>query len=170
MTATDRQLPSMRLATIDDAAAIHAGLLLIADHLGTGHAVTSTVEDLRRHGFGPVPAFTVLIAESDGIFAGMCLFFNSFSTWRGQPGAYIQDLVVASAFRGSGLAEHLLRETARHVRRQGGGYLRLSVDAENLTAQRFYDRVGLVARPDEQIHAIYGEAFERLAGQEESGV
>lgn len=161
---------AIRLATIEDAGTIHAGLLLIGDHLGARHKVVSTPEDLARHGFGQRPAFTVLIAETGGVFSGLCLFFDSFSTWRGVPGAYIQDIVVDPAFRGTGVGEALLRATAAHVRAAGGRYLRLSVDAENPSAQRFYERQGLAPSGGERIHAAYGEAFERLAGQHESGV
>ncbi|WP_438754411.1 GNAT family N-acetyltransferase [Pararhizobium sp. O133] len=226
---------AIRLAGEEDAEIIHAGLLMIARHLKAEGKVTSTVEDIRRHGFGARPAFEVLIAEAglaaplvaeakdpsptpshkgeglnpairsshktdrllsviDGhrdrrqvnpsplwegvgegasassVFAGMCLFFPSFSTWRGQKGAYIQDIVVDERFRGSGVGVALVRRTAAHVRAQGGTYLRLSVDAENVSAQHFYERLGLSWSRDERIHAAYGDAFQLLAGLHESGV
>lgn len=170
MVTANRNALLIRKATASDAETILAGIRMIGDHLGTPHKISATAEDFRRHGFGPSPAFEVLIAEMDGTFAGLCLYFASFSTWRGKPGAYIQDLVVDTAFRGTGVAEALLRQTARHVRDKGGVYLRLSVDAENLTARRFYERVGLLHQPEEHIHAIYGDAFDALAGLDESGV
>jgi ribosomal protein S18 acetylase RimI-like enzyme len=157
----------IRRAVADDAEAIHAGLMRIARHLKATGKVTSTPDDLRRHGFGPHPAFHVLIAEIDGAFAGMCLWFDSFSTWRGRPGAYIQDIVVDQAFRGHGIGEALLRKTAKTVSEAGGAYLRLSVDARNISAQRFYQKMGLDWMIEERIHAIYGQAFEALAASEE---
>lgn len=160
----------IRLAHADDAGAIHAGLLMIAAHLGSEGKVTSTVEDIRRHGFGGQPAFTVLIAEIDSDFAGMVLFFDSFSTWRGQRGAYVQDIVVDQRFRGHGIGVALLRAAAAHVRDAGGAYLRLSVDAANVQAQKFYTRLGLEWSQEERLHAAYGESFQALAGQHESGV
>ncbi|MBP1860611.1 GNAT family N-acetyltransferase [Rhizobium herbae] len=161
---------NIRLATSKDAQLIHAGLLTIARHLGSEGKVTSTPEDLRKHGFGAQPAFAVLIAEIGGGFAGMCLFFPSFSTWRGQKGAYVQDIVVEEQFRGAGVGVALLRRTAAHVRAEGGTYLRLSVDAKNVSAQHFYERMGLAWSEEERIHAAYGDAFEALAGLHESGV
>ncbi len=215
----------IRLATVEDASLIHAGLMKIAVHLGAEGKVTSTVEDIRRHGFGARPAFEVLIAEAkspsptpphkgeglnlgadpwnntDGVFpegdsrrgqrqvspsplwggvgegssalpvfAGMCLFFPSVSTWRGERGAYIQDIVVDERFRGSGVGIALIRHTATHVREQGGTYLRLSVDEKNVSAQHFYERLGLAWSREERIHAAYGDAFQVLAGLHESGV
>ena len=221
-----KQRFEIRLATAEDAGIIHTGLVMIARHLKAEGKVTSTIEDIRRHGFGSRPAFEVLIAEVDAtvggttplchfvtsppqggsleargipqpisplegempvraeggdvpmktcdgaskVFAGMCLFFPSFSTWRGQKGAYIQDIVVDERFRGFGVGVALVRHTAAHVRAEGGTYLRLSVDAENVSAQHFYERLGLSWSRDEHIHAAYGDAFQMLAGQHESGV
>ncbi|URK85900.1 GNAT family N-acetyltransferase (plasmid) [Rhizobium sp. RCAM05350] len=94
----------------------------------------------------------------------MCLFFPSFSTWRGCKGAYIQDIVVEERFRGAGIGVALLRHTAAHVRAEGGRYLRLSVEAKNVSAQHFYERMGLAWSEQERIHAAYGDAF-RSAGR-----
>lgn len=157
---------AIRRATAEDAEAIHAGLLRIARHLKATGKVTSTPEDLRRHGFGPNPAFHVLIAEVDGAFAGMCLWFASFSTWRGTPGGYVQDIVVDEAFRGLRIGERLLRRAAREIRTAGGTYLRLSVDAKNISAQRFYHKLGLDWSIEERIHAAYGDAFQTLATED----
>ena len=170
MADISNQPVAIRVATTEDVHLIHAGLLTIARHLDAEGKVTATPEDLREHGFGPQPAFTVLLAEIDGEFAGMCLFFPSFSTWRGQKGAYIQDIAVEERFRGAGIGVALLRHTAAHVRARGGTYLRLSVEAKNVSAQHFYQRMGLVWSEEERIHAAYGETFEALAGQHESGV
>ena len=73
-------------------------------------------------------------------------------------------------FRGAGIGVALLRHTAAHVRAEGGRYLRLSVEAKNVSAQHFYERMGLAWSEQERIHAAYGDAFEALAGQHESGV
>jgi ribosomal protein S18 acetylase RimI-like enzyme len=170
MVDVSNQPVGIRVATALDVHLIHASLLTIARHLDAEGKVTATPEDLREHGFGPQPAFTVLLAEIGGDFAGMCLFFPSFSTWRGCKGAYVQDIVVEERFRGAGIGVALLRHTAAHVRAGGGRYLRLSVEAKNVSAQHFYERMGLAWSKLERIYAAYGDAFEALAGQHESGV
>ena len=48
-------------------------------------AVTATEEGLLRHGFGPKPFYSCLIAEKDGEPAGFALFFYNYSTWLGRP-------------------------------------------------------------------------------------
>ncbi|MBN9054075.1 MAG: GNAT family N-acetyltransferase [Rhizobiales bacterium] len=157
----------IRPAAKDDAAAIHAALKALAAGMGAEGKFVSTVDDVRRHGFGAAAAFEVLIAEAGGAFSGLCLTFPSFSTWMGAPGIYVQDLFVADAFRGRRIGERLLQAAARRGRASGARYLRLSVDVENVRAQAFYERLGIRHSRDEQIHMIKGAAFDAFAGEGE---
>ncbi len=84
--------------------------------------VASRVEDIRDRGFGADPAFEALIAERDGAPVGLCLFFESFSTWDGRRGVYVQDIYVSEAARGLGLGRRLLAEAAAVSRARGGSY------------------------------------------------
>jgi ribosomal protein S18 acetylase RimI-like enzyme len=154
---------TIRLARVADAAAIHDAILALAEATGSAGKVTASVADIAAHGFGPSPAFEALIAEADGLLAGLCLTFPSFSTWRGERGLYVQDLYVAAPFRGKGLGERLLQAAARRGTAQGAGYMRLSVDVQNLRGQAFYRRLGIAHAGDEQIHMIKGAAFATLA-------
>lgn len=158
---------TIRTATVEDVDDIFSALVGIAETVDERHKLTSSPDDLRRFGFGDDPAFEVLIAEVGGQFAGCCLFFRSYSTWIGRPGAYVQDLYVADAFRGRRIGERLLRRLAKVVRQRAGRYIRLSVDTENVRAQAFYERCGLRQRRDEQIHAVRDGDFDRLADQDE---
>jgi ribosomal protein S18 acetylase RimI-like enzyme len=160
---TSRNPLRIRPATIDDAETIHFAILGIAEAVGEQHKMKSTPDDIRRFGFGPTPAFEALIAEVDGVFAGLCLFFPSFSTWQGRPGVYVQDLFVAKDFRGLGVGEKLLKRLAAVTRKRGGRYIRLSVDTANHRAQAFYQRLGLRLSDAEQIYAAYREDFDALA-------
>lgn len=153
---------AIRAAVPADAEAIHQAVLKLAAHVGALDKVKSAPEDFRRYGFGADPAFRCLIAEIGGAFAGICLFFRSFSTFTGGPGVYVQDLIVEEKFRGAGIGEALLREAARISRAEGGTYLRLAVDIDNPNAARFYQRLGLHHVDDDLIHAAYGAAFEAL--------
>ena len=161
--ASSRDQLVVRLATSDDAQTIYSALLGLGDFVGETHKITSTVEDIRRYGFGDRPCFRVLLAEAGGAFAGMCLFFPSFSTWKGRPGVYVQDLYVDAGFRGRGVGEMLVRAVTALARDEGAVYLRLSVDARNSSAQAFYDRLGIAWSEAEMIRAAYGDAFLALA-------
>ena len=158
----------IRPARPEDAEAIHAALLGIGETVGEVHKIRSTPDDIRRDGFGERPHFSTLIAEIDSEFAGMCLYFPIYSTWRGRPGAYVQDLFVAKAYRGMKVGERLLRHLARAIRDQGGAYIELAVDTGNLAAQRFYERVGIARQDDDQVHRIIGEAFFAFADEKDT--
>ena len=154
---------SIRFASVEDAEDIFSALVGIAETVKELHKLKSSVDDIRRFGFGETPAFEVLIAEIDGRFAGCCLYFPSFSTWIGRPGVYVQDFYVADEFRGKGIAERLLQRLASVTRKRGGCYIRLAVDTQNFRAQAFYARAGMKHSDTEQIHAAYDTAFDALA-------
>jgi ribosomal protein S18 acetylase RimI-like enzyme len=154
---------TIRPGRIEDAENIHAAMLGIAETIGEREKVVSTPNDIRRFGFGERPAFETLIAEVDGAHAGVCVFFPSFSTYRGEAGAYVQDLYVDLRFRGLGIGAKLLQRVAALVRARGGGYIRLSVDAKNTAAQSFYAGVGFRHAAHEQIYAAYDQAFSAMA-------
>lgn len=151
--------PVIRVATAEDAGTLHKAIVCLGQFVGASHKIESTPDDLRRHGFGPDAAFDALIAEIGGEFAGMCIYFKSFSTWLGRPGVYVQDIFVEERFRGAKIGESLLRRVVALTRKRGGVYLRLSVDAGNDSARAFYERIGIVRSYEEFIHAAYGANF-----------
>lgn len=113
-----------------------------------GDPVTvGSVESFLRHGFGVRPLFEAIIAEREGRALGMVLYYPDFSTHRGKPGVYIQDLFVDAACRGTGIGTSLLAKAL-----QAGAvgweaaYLTLGVSGDNLAAQRYYAALGFVPR------------------------
>ncbi len=152
----------LRVATIDDAETIHGMILAMATEMGSAAKVSSCADDFRRFGFTDSPSFHALIAERDGAAIGMCVYFFSFSTWRGTRGVYLQDIYIAKAERGGGLARRMIAETARQAGAQGAKYLRLSVDAQNTAARRFYEKIGLALSERERIYMAKDGAFEAL--------
>ena len=140
----------------------HAHALGDADRFG------STVEDVRRYGFGEDPAFNVLLAEQDNEVVGLVVFFYVFSTWRGRLGVYVQDIHVVEAVRASGTGRRLLAAAAAQGRADGCTHLRLSVATENGRARTFYERIGLDHQAHEVIYQAAGEDFDHLADRLES--
>ena len=60
------------------------------------------------------------------------------STAIGAPSAWVEDMVVAEAFRGQGLGQALLAAAGDWARSQGAGRLQLLADADNQPALDFY--------------------------------
>ena len=132
-----------RTAGAADAGVLRRFLQALADHDGGG-AVGSEAS-LRLHGFGPNPLFRAHLAERDGAPVGMVLFYPDYSTQRGEPGVYVQDIYVADDCRGMGLGRGLLAEAHKAAAAWGAGYMTLGVGPQNLGARRFY--AGLGFRP-----------------------
>ena len=154
--------PAIRLATASDVETIHKLLQHLADSTGLRQKFISRTEDFLKFGFCEEPKFEVLLAEQDDVVVGLSLFFYNFSSWRGELGVYIQDLVVDSDVRAAGIGRQLVRETARHADEQGATHLRLSVDRDNHKAMRFYEKIGLQESSDESIFAAYEGDFLNL--------
>lgn len=159
----------IRPGRVDDVETIHAAILKLGAHIGAPGEIISTADDLKTWGFGEKPAFSTLIAEIGGEFAGLCLHFPIFSTWMGRPGVYVQDLYVEDRFRGRKVGERLLRHVAAQCRKEGGVYLRLSVDTDNEGAKAFYERLGIAWSSYEQTQKIIGDAFLAFADAPETG-
>ena len=58
----------------------------------------------------------------------------------------------------------LIRRVASLTREEGGAYLRLAVDTDNIAAHAFYERLGIARYPADRIHAAYDDAFLALCG------
>jgi len=162
MKAQSQTGVTIRPATIDDAADLHAMVIALARDVGASDRAVCSVEDFRRFGFSPNPSFYALIAEHAGVAVGLCLYFYSFSSWKGKLGVYVQDLYVSDSQRGTGLGRRLIAETARRAGEHGAVYLRLSVDRSNEAAKVFYSRIGLELAEQECIFKAVHAGFEAL--------
>ena len=76
---------------------------------------------------------------------GIVIYYPDFSTHRGQPGLYIQDLYVAPEARGTGLARALVAATLTH-QTWNAQYICLGVSPSNTQAIRFYTKCGFTFR------------------------
>ena len=72
----------------------------------------------------------------------MALFFNNYSTWRGGPGIYLEDLFIRPEYRGRGYGKRLFGELALELQRLGGHRLEWSVLKWNEPSIRFYEAIG----------------------------
>jgi GNAT superfamily N-acetyltransferase len=123
----------------------------------------ATPDDFRRHLFGPRPAAEAAVAEVEGEPIGFALWFSTFSTFRGQPGLYLEDIFVKPGFRGRGIGKGLLAAVARRAVERGCGRLEWSVLDWNAPAIGFYRSLG--ARPMDEwtVYRIDDEPLRRLA-------
>ena len=121
-----------------------------------------STEVLRRYGFGTHPMFQAVLAEEAGTVTGLVLFFPEFSTLRGCPGVFVQDLYVAAPARGQGLGRRLLAQAMDAGLAWDAAYLALMVDRSNARARVFYDRCGFVDRGDYDVLVLAGVGLAAL--------
>lgn len=134
--------PCIRPATPDDASVLLDLIRDLAVYEREPDAVETTVDDLRTQLSAPRPPFSCLLAEVDGESAGFALFFQNYSTWRGRPGVYLEDLFVRPSHRGRGVGRLLLSAVAREAVARGCVRLEWSVLDWNAPALGFYARIG----------------------------
>jgi GNAT superfamily N-acetyltransferase len=168
----------IRFAGPGDAALVHALIVALAAYEREPGAVEATPESLRAQLAAPRPPFEALLAEEgEGAVAvagakpakpaeavGLALFFHNYSTWRGRPGLYIEDLFVPPEWRGRGVGRALLARLARIAIERGCARMEWAVLDWNRLAIDFY--VGLGARPlgEWRLMRLDGEALTRLGG------
>ena len=120
-----------------------------------GGAVKNNEEKIQRNIFGEHPYAHVLLAfqgtkeEIDGSSLanrldkslGMALYFFNYSTWTGEPGLYLEDLVVRTKARRLGVGRELFRELHKIVKEKGCLRLDWAVLEGNKDAQGFYSKL-----------------------------
>lgn len=111
-------------------------------------AVVATEADLDRHLFAPDHVASCHVAEVDGTVVGFALWFRNFSTWRGKPGIYLEDLYVDPSARRLGVARALFDTLREIAATRGYDRIDWSVLDWNVDAQAFYRSIGAVAMSD----------------------
>lgn len=138
----------------------------LAEYERAPQAVVATEEDFRRHGFGPMPRFSVLLAEEDGRVAGFALWFFTFSTWLGKPGLYLEDLFVRPELRGRGIGKAMMIELARIAVREGCGRFEWAVLDWNQPSIDFYRSLGARLMEEWVVCRLEGDSLHALAERE----
>ena len=97
--------------------------LMLLHTLSLGQDVTTPSRNL---------ASAFLLFEDD-VAVGLCLYFTTFSSWRGTGGIWIEDLFVQEECRGRGYGTRLMAECAKELieKHSAGGRLEWSVKAWN---------------------------------------
>jgi GNAT superfamily N-acetyltransferase len=123
----------------------------------------ATPDDFRMHLFGPRPAAEAVLAEVDGEAVGYALYFPTFSTFRGQPDLYLEDLFVKPERRGVGIGKALLAWVARRAVDRGYGALKWLVLDWNAPAIAFYRSAGARPMDDWTVYMIDDGDLDSLA-------
>ena len=155
---------TIRPAVAADIPRILAFIRALAEYERAPGEVTATEDGLLRDGFGPRPFYHCLLAEQEGEPAGFALLFFNYSTWKGRPGIYLEDLYVEPRFRGLGIGKALLRQVAAFAVENGCERLQWEVLDWNTPAIDFYRAMGAEFLDEWRNVRVSGAALARLAG------
>jgi GNAT superfamily N-acetyltransferase len=149
--ATDRDVPLL-LKLITD----------LAEYEKLAHAVVATETTLRESLFEKHAA-EAIIGYADAEPVGFALFFQTFSTFLGVPGMYLEDIFVEPRWRGHGFGRALLAHLARIAIARGYGRVEWSVLDWNEPSIGFYKKLGARALDEWTIFRLTGESIRELA-------
>jgi GNAT superfamily N-acetyltransferase len=149
--ATERDVPLI-LKLIKD----------LAEYERLSHAVVATEATLCESLFVKRAA-EVVIGYAGTEPAGFAMFFQTFSTFLGVPGMYLEDLFVEPRWRRQGVGEALLAHLAGIAVERGYGRLEWSVLDWNELAIRFYRKLGARPMDDWTVYRLTGDTLTNLA-------
>jgi GNAT superfamily N-acetyltransferase len=149
--ATERDVPLI-LKLIKD----------LAEYEKLTHAVVATEAMLRESLFERRAAEAIIGYAGDEP-VGFALFFQTFSTFLGVPGMYLEDLFVEPKWRRHGFGRALLAHLANIAVERGYGRVEWSVLDWNEPSIGFYKALG--ARPMDEwtVFRLTGDSLARLA-------
>jgi GNAT superfamily N-acetyltransferase len=150
-------------ATRADVALVLDFIRELAEYEHEPAAVAATPALIEAALFGERPAAECVIAYLDAAPVGFALWFQTFSTWTGRPGLWLEDLFVRPAWRRHGVGRALLIYLARLCRERGYGRFEWSVLDWNAPALAFYRALGAVPLEEWTPQRLSGVSLERLA-------
>lgn len=123
-----------------------------------------TEEKLTDAMFGENACVEGLAAFADHAPIGYALFYENFSSFRGQRGFYLEDLYVKPEFRGRKIGEAFLKRIAEIAKSRNFERIDFLVLDWNEPAFKFYAKLGAKIDESERHFRFVGEAFEKLNG------
>ena len=159
---------SIRAATSGDAEAIHGFIYELAVYEKEPDAVEATPASIRTQMESDRPPFECVIGQVDGTPVGMALFFQSYSTWKGVPGIYLEDLYVQPGHRGGGYGGALLAELAKIAVDRGFARVDWQVLDWNTPSIEFYENVDAEIKRDWLPCRLTGDALTAMAARSQT--
>ncbi|MYH31755.1 MAG: GNAT family N-acetyltransferase [Acidobacteria bacterium] len=156
---------SISAASPADVPLILALIRELADYERMSTQVVATEADIERALFGERPCAEAVIARIGDEAVGFALFFQSFSTFVGRPGLYLEDLYVRPPHRGHGIGRRLLAHLAHVAVERGCGRFEWSVLDWNELAIASYRRAGAVPMDEWTVYRLTGEPLRALAAE-----
>ena len=149
----------IRETSEEDISSIFILIQELAEYEKLSHSVTADENLLRENLFGKNKYAEVVFAEYDGKLAGQALFFYNFSTFKGKPGIYLEDLYVRPPFRKKGIGKALLNYLIELAKVKNCGRVEWVVLDWNQSAIDFYKSLGAEPMNDWIVFRLSEDTF-----------
>lgn len=106
------------------------------------HEVTATEADLARLLGDEGHTLRALLAWEGEVAVGLAVYYETYSTFVGKTGIYLEDIFVKPDCRGRGIGRALLGAVAREASERDCARLEWQALDWNVDAHRFYESIG----------------------------
>lgn len=128
---------TIRNANINDLRAIYDLVIELAIYENEPNAVTATLQDYEENFNAQV--FQSTVAELDGQIIGACVYYISWSTWKGRM-IYLEDFIVTEDYRRKGVGQLLFDQFLLEAKKMNATMVKWQVLDWNEPAIRFYEK------------------------------
>lgn len=132
----------LRIAQPGDVSALLMLVGELAAYENLSHEFEANAMRYTEYLFGPRPRASVIIAHENGNAAGFAVWYPTYSTFSGLPGAFLEDLYVRPVFRRRGIGRALLAGVSGEARAVGCARLEWRALKWNQPALAFYESIG----------------------------
>jgi GNAT superfamily N-acetyltransferase len=154
---------ALRPAQPDDVPVVLNFIHQLAAYERAPDAVKMTAPQLHDALFGAKPRAEALLVEIGGTPQGFAAWYESFNTWTGKPGLYLEDLFVTPGARGQGAGKLIFQHLAALAVERDYARMEWSVLDWNEPAIKFYKSRGAEALDEWTKYRLTGEALSTLA-------
>jgi GNAT superfamily N-acetyltransferase len=128
---------TIRKANTNDLKAIYDLVVELAVYENEPDAVTATLTDYEKNFNAQV--FQTIIAERNGEIIGACIYYITWSTWKGRM-VYLEDFIVTAAQRKKGVGQMLFDQFLIEAKEMGATMVKWQVLDWNEPAIQFYEK------------------------------
>jgi GNAT superfamily N-acetyltransferase len=130
-----------------------------------GHLFHATPGDFEKALFEQGSVCNCEIAEVDNEPAGHAFWHRSFSTFRGKPCIYLEDVFVTQKYRRMGIALALFKHLAQIAQAQDYASIYWLMMEWNAGARDFYQSIGAEFEKGFFFYRLHGDSLRKLAAK-----
>ena len=135
----------------------------IAKYEKLEHEVSATRASLKKSLFSKRPYAHVLIAEIDKHPVGYAIFYFNFSSFKGRPGLFLEDLFILPEYRSNGFGLIILKHLAKIAKARRCARMEWVVLNWNTRAISFYRNLGAKLKKEWYITRLDERGLRKLA-------